>query len=1338
METTDDSPLVAGSIFQGGYEILAELAQGSFGRVYEARQLSTGQRVAIKTQRGVWRDLADFANARERFRREMRLCAELAHPNIVRLIDSGETPEGRLYAVFEYVPGFTLKDVLSVEGKLSLGETLHLMSQVLDALSAAHARGIVHRDLKPANIMITKTGARRNALVLDFGLSGLFQRFPDRELPKLTASYELMGTPCYAAPEQLRGEAPSTRSDLYSWGLVVLECLTGELAVGGASTQEVILKQMSAQPIAVPDWLRSSRLGRILETVTAKRLEKRDATAEGVLELLGQLDVGGPSAATRQREAADAERRQLTVLCCRFTISAAQRTGGLEPEKLDEVLRAQRAVCAELAARDGGRITGFFADRMWIVFGYPQAREEDARRAVRTALRIIEDLERANARPEADHLVEVRIGAHTGLVVVREPQHEVRDGPGDLVGGTPQVAAALAELAAPGQVLASEDTLRLLRGEMRCDPAGRLPVPHLSRDLIFFRVSSAAGDARREVAEPARETPLVGRARQLNELHETWARVERGSPAAVLLRGEPGIGKSRLVRELRRQVPGEAWMEARCLVENRSTPLRPFVETLAAVREPLESLLARCGFDLPTTIPLFDSLLARPPDKRYPRLVLSAERQKELTLHALLTLLLRASEARPLVVVIEDIQWADPTTLEVITALVQELRATAVTGAPASTRLCVLLTARQEFDPPWSGDDVTTIQLARLDAGEVATMVTDALAHARPLPDTMLDEIVRRADGIPLFVEEVTRTLVETAAAAPGTRSSARSRAGSFEIPSGLRDLLTARLDRLSSSARETAQLAAVLGREFRYEVVRAISRRDEAGLREDLIELGAAGLVFHRRGSRAESYLFKHVLMRDAAYESLVRAARENLHLRVANVLRQRFPEVEAVQPEILAQHFEAGGEPLTAGEYYRRAGDRAFKRAAYIEATAQLERGTEIVQAARDSPARDRAEVELLTSLGTVYFATRGHAAGEVERTFSRAHQLCVTLGEEPSGKVLAGIASVYIARSDRAAVEALLPRFQSLARRSHDVVASITGHAVLGSVDFWSGDFVGALEHLAAARRYYGTDEFKRFAMDYGYDGGFFVYPFSMCSLWNLGYPDQAEALRRESLQAAEASGNLYSILIALGFAATQANDLGDPDTAAELADRIIALAADQRLFFWTAIGNLEHGGALLQRGQTDDAIARITQGLDVCRLAGLLASYHYYLTYLAAAYVQAGRVQEGLSVVAEGLAHCETGLSRFYASELHRLHGDLMRLAGDQPAAEASYRRALDVARAQRARTRELHAATSLSRLLRDTRQTAEARTVLTDVYGWFSEGFETRDLREAKATLATLG
>jgi serine/threonine protein kinase len=208
METTDDSPLVAGSIFQGGYEILAELAQGSFGRVYEARQLSTGQRVAIKTQRGVWRDPADFANARERFRREMRLCAELAHPNIVRLIDSGETPEGRLYAVFEYVPGFTLKDVLSAEGKLSLGETLHLMSQVLDALSAAHARGIVHRDLKPANIMITKTGGRRNALVLDFGLSGLFQRFPDRELPKLTASYELMGTPCYAAPEQLRGEAP--------------------------------------------------------------------------------------------------------------------------------------------------------------------------------------------------------------------------------------------------------------------------------------------------------------------------------------------------------------------------------------------------------------------------------------------------------------------------------------------------------------------------------------------------------------------------------------------------------------------------------------------------------------------------------------------------------------------------------------------------------------------------------------------------------------------------------------------------------------------------------------------------------------------------------------------------------------------------------------------------------------------------------------------------------------------------------------------------------------------------------------------------------------------------
>jgi TOMM system kinase/cyclase fusion protein len=1338
MEVTGDSPLVVGSIFQGGYEILAELAQGSFGRVYEARQLSTGQRVAIKTQRGVWRDPADFENARERFRREMRLCAELTHPNIVRLVDSGETPEGRLYAVFEYIPGFTLKDVLSVEGKLSLGETLHLMSQVLDALSAAHARGIVHRDLKPANIMVTKTGARRNALVLDFGLSGLFQRIPDRELPKLTASYELMGTPSYAAPEQLRGEAPSTRSDLYSWGLVVLECLTGDLAVGGASPQEVILKQMSAQPILVPDWLRGSRLGRILETVTSKRLEKRDATAEGVLEMLDQIDVGGRSGATQQREATEGERRQLTVLCCRFTIRAAQRTGGLELEELDEVLRAQRAVCAEIAARGGGRITGFFADRMWIVFGYPQSREDDARQAVRTALRVIEDLGRANAWPETHCLVDVRIGVHTGLVVVREPRHEARGGPEELVGVTPQVAAGLAELAAPGQVLVSEDTRRLLRGEMRCDPAGRLSVPHGSRDLVVFRASSAAVGTRREAAESAHDTPLVGRARQLNQLYEMWAEVERGSPAAVLVRGEPGIGKSRLVRELRRQVPGEAWMEARCLVENRSTPLRPFVEMLTAIREPLDSLLARCGFDLPATVPLFDSLLARPPDTRYPRLVLSAERQKELTLHALLTLLLWASEARPLVVVIEDLQWADPTTLEAITALVQELRANAVAGVPAPTRLCLLLTARQEFDPPWSGDDVTTIQLVRLDAREVGTMVTDALVHARPLPDAVLDEIVRRADGVPLFVEEVTRTLVEAAAAEAGTPSSARSGASSFAIPSGLRDLLTARLDRLSSSARETAQLAAVLGRESRYEVLRAVSRRDEAGLREDLAELGAAGLVLRRRGARAESYLFKHVLMRDAAYESLVRPARETLHLRVANVLRQRFPDVEALQPEILAQHFEGGGDLLTAAAYYRRAGDRAFKRAAYIEATAQLERGTEVVQAARESPARDREEVELLTSLGTVYFATRGHAAGEVERTFSRAHQLCVTLGEEPSGKVLAGIASVYIARSDRAAVEALLPRFRSLARKSHDTVASITGHAVLGSVNFWSGDFVSALEHLTAARRYYGTDEFKRFALDYGYDGGFFVYPFSMCSLWNLGYPDQAEALLRESLQAAEVSGNLYSILIALGFAATQANDLGDPDTAAKLADRIIALAADQRLFFWTAIGNLEHGGALLQRSQTDEAIARITQGLDLCRMVGLLASYHYYLTYLAAAYAQAGRVPEGLSVVAEGLTHCESGLSRFYESELHRLHGDLVRLGGDQPAAESSYRRALDVARAQRARTRELRAATSLGRLLRDTGRTAEARAMLGDVYGWFNEGFETGDLREAKATLGTLG
>jgi TOMM system kinase/cyclase fusion protein len=1328
--------LSLGSIFQGGYEILSELGAGTFGRVYKARQLSTSQSVAVKIlrlQRG--EPNVDSQSQIERFRREMRLCGELSHPNIVRLIDSGESDEGILYAVFEFVPGSTLKAILAAEGKLSYGETVHLMSQVLDALSCAHARGVVHRDLKPENIMVTKTGTRRNALVLDFGLGGLTGDAGTLQLPQITMTPQVMGTPSYAAPEQLRGERASTRSDLYSWGLVFLECLTGELAVDGATVQEIIFKQLGPEPIHIPTWLRKHRLGGVLQAVTAKQVEKRDVTIEGLfqaLSLTDREDLPDGQASAQTRALAEGERRQVTLVCCRLLATRLQGDA-LDVEELDELLHAEQAICAELAARGGGHLAGAMADRFLLAFGYPQAHEDDARRAARAALQIAAEMERSNARLQAERelRLEARIGIHTGIVIARELRRASRFVVDDLAGLTPQVAFGLEELAGPGEVLASLPTQRLLRGEIGSVAAGELKLAGLSESFPVFRLTGPQRQpAALDTIPLVRETPLVGRANQLRELVAAWRQAQAGRARVVFIRGEPGIGKSRLLRELRREVEAGGWLECRCLEENQGTPLRPVVDLLSRIDEPIESLLSRNGFDLAETLPLFTDLLSQFAAEPPAILPYSRERQKELTLNALVALLFKMAEAQPRILAIEDLHWADPTTLELTTLLVQEARGAETLEGQPGARLCALFTARPEFDPPWAPVDTTVIQPPRLGREEIEEMITAGLAREQSLSRATIDEIIRRADGIPLFVEEVTRVLIEAAAPA-----AARPKSGAPMIPSTLRDLLTARLDALSPGAKETAQLASVLGREFRYEVLKAASRKDEPALREDLRDLSQAGMVFHRRSVRSETYVFKHVLVCDTAYDSLMRSARQDLHRRVASVLKQRFPEVEQHRPELLAQHFEGAGDVDAAVDYYHRAGSRAMRRGAYVEAARQLGHGLELLRAQSESPDRRQLELEVLTTLGTVQFSTRGFGSDDVERTFSRARALGEQLGGEVSPKVLTGIMGVYFTRSDRESTAALLPIFEQLAERS-DPVAAITGHATLGLAALFEGDLETARERLTVARRYYGTEEFQTFARAWGYDGGMLVYAWQTIALWQLGYPDQAEALRREMMSIAEATKEPYSLLIALSFGTTLTDYRGDDAATLELAARLMQLSSEQRLYAWLASAMVAQGGALLRGGDAEAAIAQIRQGLDLFRAAGVLLSYSWFLPDLAAAYAAAGKVGEGLAIVDEGLSRCERELLRFHEPELWRVKGELELRQGDATAAEASFRRALEIARRRRAKSFELRAAMGLSRLLRQQGRAEEACSSLRGLYRGFTEGFETRDLREARALLAS--
>ena len=1332
MLPAQDPFLSVGTIFRGGYEILSVLGAGSFGRVYQARQLSTGQAVAIKILRPPpGTDSGEAERIGHRFRNEMKLCGTLIHPNIVRLLDWGDAADGLLYAVFEFVPGATLREVLAQEGRLRVAEAAHLMAQVLDALSCAHREGIVHRDLKPENIMITQTGARRNAMVLDFGLGGFVHAIDDGE--RRTGAGEIIGTPCYAAPEQLRGEAPAPRSDLYSWGLVLLECLTGQVAVGGDSPREVIATQLRPEPVVLPSWLRDHPLGRVLEMVTAKAVEQRAVSIDGLLEALA--DGAQPGAESPPSSSVRIERRQLTVVACRLTV-VGTADGAIDIEDLDEVLRAHHEACAQIAARAAGCVAGTMADRVLFVFGYPQARENDARRAVGAALDMISGAARSRDRLERERQlrVHVRIGVHTGIASVRARPRTSGPELDQFVGLTAHLAAALADRAAAGEILVSTDAQRLLRDEFVTEAVDELCMTEPVRRIGVVRVRGS--DQGRREQRARRETPLIGRQRALAELVNQWERANAGQPTVVLVRGEPGIGKSRLVRELRRLVPSERWIGSWCSAENQSSPLRPVADLLGAFDEPLEDVLRRYRFRLAETVPLFAPLMGWPAEQ-YAPLPLSPDRQKELTLEALLVLLRRMAETAPLVFALEDIHWADATTLELLALLARE----PAVGAPAEggglPRLCAVFTARPEFVPPWTTAGVRLIELARLDEREVAEMISAGLSAGAAVPAAVVNEVVRRADGIPLFVEEVTRVLFDNESSASGAVVPAPADGGAFQIPATLRDLLTARLDALSAGGRETAQRAAVLGREFRYELLQAVAGQDAARLRADLAELQVAGLVFHRRAARNESYVFKHALVRDAVYESLTKATRADLHRQVATTMQQRFPEIVRQRPEILAYHFERGGQIENAMDYLHRAGGVALHRAAYQDAYGLLEHGLVLARSAPDSPANRRREIELRSSLGTVQISTRGYAAAEVEETFRAAWERCETLGGDIPTHVLFGIWAVNITRSDRAGVDAMLPRLRRIVEESDDPVALLAACGGLGCCAYWVGDLPMSEHYLARGRQLFNTDEFRRFSQTYGYGAGLYCYAFGMLTLWLLGYPDRADAVRRDLFTIAELSRDPYVTCVAIGLAMTLAHDLDEPEEEMALADRVMAIAIEQHMPLWQAAGALGRGGALLRRGHSEDALPLIRAGIEGFRAIGVMCSYSYFLQYLADAYLRAGHVQEALAVIGDAVSLCETLVARPHEPEMLRLHAEVLLLSEDVAGAEAYLRRALELARQRCARAQELRVATSLGQLLRARGRTDEARAILSGVYGWFTEGLESPDLRAARAVLLEL-
>ena len=1042
-----------------------------------------------------------------------------------------------------------------------------------------------------------------------------------------------------------------------------------------------------------------------------------------------------------------AERRQLTVMFCDL-VGSTRLSAELDPEDLRGVVRAYQETCAEVIARFEGYIAQYLGDGLLVYFGYPLAHEDDAQRAVGAALGIREAMARLNTRLERDKRVRlaVRLGIHTGLTVVGEMGASPRQEPLAL-GETPNIAARLQELAEADSVMVSATTHRLIRARFACRELGVRALKGGSF-VHAYQVTGERQDQGRldETADPL--VPLVAREQELALLLERWEHVTEGLGQVVVLTGEPGIGKSRLLAELRKRAADtpHGRLEARCSPYYRHTPLYPVVELLQGVAQwaredgaddrlgKLEAVLARHSMPLPEVVPLMASFLSLPlPDRYLPVTSLSPERQKQKTLEAVLGLLLAMAAQEPLVLIVEDLHWVDPSTLEFLTLLLDQ--------AP-SARIFTLLTARPEFHSPWTPrSHITQLTLNRLTRKQTDLMV-ERVEGGKSLPVEIRRQIVDKTDGIPLFVEELTKSVLESGLVRhEGDRYEPAGLPPSLAIPATLQDSLMARLDRLGA-AKEVAQLGAVLGRAFPYELLRAVSPVDEAALANGLGRLIEAELLHQRGLPPKPTYVFKHALIQEAAYQSLLKATRQEYHRRIAEVVSDQFPDVAETQPELLAHHYTEAGIGAEAVPYWYRAGQRAIERAANVEAIGHLSRGLDALERLPDDAERARLELDLQIALGPALMTTKGYGAPEVARAYARARELCRRVGEAPQlFAALRGLWEYYWLRAtDVRTVLELARELYDVAERAGDSALRVVAHDVMGDTSLCLGEFRAARSHMEQGIALYDPRRHSTLAFRYGgYDPGMACRCLGGHALWYLGYPDQALGLSREGLALARELSHPPSLAFALGHAGILHQLRREAPLTLERAEESMTLSTKEGFALWPAFAAILKGWALVQQAQGSEGIAMMRQGLDGYRVAGGELERPLWLAMLADAYQAVGRPEEGLATLDEALAGVrETGV-RFTEAELHRLKGDLLlaQAGSSVSQAEGCFRQALDIAVSQRAKSLELRAATSLSRLLRSQGHREEARRTLAGVHRWFTEGFATGDLQDARTLLEEL-
>jgi class 3 adenylate cyclase/predicted ATPase len=1083
--------------------------------------------------------------------------------------------------------------------------------------------------------------------------------------------------------------------------------------------------------------------GEVLPELTSDDLISIGVTSVGhrrkLLAAIASLGAAPPAATVMAvpRDApapADAERRQLTVMFCDLVGSTAL-SARLDPEDLREVIAAYHRAVTEIVTRLDGFVSRYMGDGVLVYFGYPQAHEDDAERAVRAGLRAIDAVARLDVKSVK---LQTRVGIATGLVVVGDLIGAGSVQEQSVVGETPNLAARLQALAEPDAVVIAARTRRLVGDFFEYRDLGAIQVKGITGPVEAWQVlRPSVVVSRFEALRGSLLSPLVGREEEVDLLLRRWAGAKAGDGQVVLVSGEPGLGKSRIAAALAERLHVEPHLRLRyfCSPYHQDSALYPFIDQLgrasgfahddppAAKLEKLEALLARAAPPDEDMAFLVD-LLSLPTSGRHALPELSPQRKKERTLEALIRQLEGLARQQPVVMIFEDAHWIDPTSRELLDLTVERVR---------SLPVLLIVTFRPEFQPPWTGQPrVSMLTLNRLDRDD-RTALIQQIAGGKALPDEVVAQIVDRADGVPLFIEELTKSVLESGLLRAGRDRYVLDRAlPPFAIPTSLHDSLMARLDRLAS-VRLVAQIGAAIGREFSYALLRVVSRLPEEELLTALDRLVTSELVFQRGTPPDAVYSYKHALVQDAAHGSLLRSTRQQLHAQIAEALETQCPELMDSQPELLAQHYAEAGLVEESVAYWSKAGRRSVARSAMAEAAAHFQRGLSQLAILPDNFERQRQELEFSSALGAALTAAKGYAAPETGDAYARARELWEQLGSPSEFLGVPFGQSVYhLYRGELDLALRLDEDLLRLSRQRNDSAGLVLGHISSGRDLFFVGRFTSSRSHLEEGLALYDPISHRSLGHQVG------LHPSSAYLgnvLFCLGYPDQA--LERSSAAIAEARRLTHPPSLA-GHLATGIRLrllVGDNAALGEWVDQLVVVTTEQGFPHWRAMGTICRGWVKVKNGDVAEGISLLRSGGAASRATGAWRPHNIAL--LAAACEIAGQVEEGLTLLDDAFRIVERTGERWFAAELNRHKGQLLLRQGHPEAAEELYRKALSVAEEQEAKLWELRAATSLARLRRDQGRHAEARDLLKPVYGWFTEGFNTPDLKEAKALLGEL-